>query len=345
MDQYTPEELRRPPMDDRPLWDIVLGVYGYPALLLAHKLKLFPLLAAEPRTLAEICDGLHLARRPVAALVTAATAPGFLHLQEGRYGLTPLAAQYLLESSPTYFGGELDLTIANHAVWSLESLEQAVRTDRPPIYSGQDVFKSHEEQADLARAFTQAMHGSSMSPALAWPECIDLSGHRLLLDVGGGSGAHALGAVLRWPHLQAVVFDLPPVCEVAQEIITRHGLQQRVSTQAGDMWEDAFPPADLHFYSQIYHDWPVQKCQVLTQKSFASLQPGGRILIHEMLYNDDKTGPFPAAAFNIIMLLWTTEGQHLSGRELSTMLAEAGFTDITVTPTFGYWSLVTGRKP
>jgi hypothetical protein len=64
-----------------------------------------------------------------------------------------------------------------------------------------------------------------------------------------------------------------------------------------------------------------------------------------MPYNDDKTGPFPVAAFNIVMLLWTTEGQHFSSRELSAVLAEAGFTDIEVKPTFGYWSIVTGRKP
>jgi hypothetical protein len=45
-----------------------------------------------------------------------------------------------------------------------------------------------------------------------------------------------------------------------------------------------------------------------------------------------------------MMLLWT-EGQQYSGVELSAMLTEAGFTDIEVKPTFGYWSIVTGRKP
>jgi len=50
------------------------------------------------------------------------------------------------------------------------------------------------------------------------------------------------------------------------------------------------------------------------------------------------------AAFNIIMLL-ATEGQQYSGTELGAMLGEAGFTDIEVKPTFGYWSIVTGRKP
>jgi hypothetical protein len=38
-------EIKRPRTDDRRVWDVVFGVYGFPAILLAHKLKLFPLLA------------------------------------------------------------------------------------------------------------------------------------------------------------------------------------------------------------------------------------------------------------------------------------------------------------
>jgi hypothetical protein len=110
------------------------------------------------------------------------------------------------------------------------------------------------------------------------------------------------------------------------------------------MWTDPFPAADLHFYSWIYHDWPPEKGRVLTQKSFAALESGGRLVIHEMLYNDEKTGPFPMAACSINMLVWT-EGEQYSGRELSAILADAGFTDIEVKPTWGYWSIVTGRKP
>jgi len=94
----------------------------------------------------------------------------------------------------------------------------------------------------------------------------------------------------------------------------------------------------------IYHDWPPEKCRFLTQKSFENLESAGRIIIHEMLYQDDKTGPFPVAAGNIGTLLWT-EGQQYSGRELSALLTEAGFTDIEMKPTWGYWSIVTGRKP
>jgi hypothetical protein len=64
-----------------------------------------------------------------------------------------------------------------------------------------------------------------------------------------------------------------------------------------------------------------------------------------MLYNDDKTGPFAAAAFSINMLIWSVDGEQYSGVELSQMLTGAGFRDVEVKPTFGYYSIVTASKP
>ena len=141
----------------------------------------------------------------------------------------------MLEGSATYYGGYFDMMIQNYAMYSFESLRRAVLTDAPQFYGGDDVFTSQGNRADRVRTYTRAMHGTSMAAALAWPERVDLSGHRLMLDIGGGSGAHAIGAA-----------------------------------QAGR--------------------------------------------------------------------------QH-SGRELSSMLEEAGFSDIEVTPAFGYYSIVIGRKP
>ena len=93
----------------------------------------------------------------------------------------------------------------------------------------------------------------------------------------------------------------------------------------------------------IFHDWPPDKCRYFADKSFNSLPRGGRIIIHEMLFNDDRTGPFPVAAFNVDMLV-AMPGQQYSGGELETMLREAGFVSTEVKPTFGYWSVGTGRK-
>ena len=87
-----------------------------------------------------------------------------------------------------------------------------------------------------------------------------------------------------------------------------------------------------------------KKCLFLAQKSYESLPENGRVIIHEMLFNDDKSGPFSVAAYNINMLLWT-EGQQYSGNEIAQMLDDAGFIEIEVVRTgFGDWSMVIGKK-
>jgi hypothetical protein len=342
MGQHNPASIRRPRTDDRRLLDIELGIVGYMAVLVAHRLKLFSRLGQTPHTLVEVGQALNLAQRPAEALLNVSRSLGLVQKLGEVYTLTPLAEDYLLETSPTYFGNVLDLDLADSL--SFESLEKALHTNAQQVYGGGDWVKSHEAQADLARTFTRAMHGYSMGAALAWPEMLDLSAHQQMLDIGGGSGAHSIGAVMKWPNLQAIIFDLAPVCEIAQEFVSGYTLQSRIQMQVGDMWHDPFPAADLHFYSNIYHDWPLEKARFLSKKSFESLTPEGRIIVHEMLYDDDKTGPFTVAAFNL-MMLFATEGEQYSGRELAALLKETGFTDIAVKPTFGYWSIVTGRKP
>ena len=258
---------------------------------------------------------------------------------------SPLAEDYLLPESPTYFGGFMEAAmIQQDLLTSYPTVKKAVLENQAQVYGGKEVFDSHQQELELARRFTMMMHGHSMACALAWPEKLDLSKNRLMIDVAGGSGAHAIGAALRWPDLRIQIFEMPTVCEVAQEVIGSYGLQDRITTQAGDLWDDPLPRGDLHFYGDIFHDWREDKCRQLAAKSFDALEPGGRVLIHEVLYNDDKTGPFAAAASSVTMLLWT-EGVQRSLREHADILEGAGFIGVTATPTFGDWSVVSGVKP
>jgi len=332
MQSHTLAERQQPGTDDRPLWDLIAAARGYTALLIAHDLKLFSLLGEGPRPVAQICQALNLAVHPAEALLTTLEALGLVRSQNGYYVLTSLAEDALLESSPTYFGWYLDREIANEAVFSFTSMNEAVRSDTPLQQHGDRVM------------FARAMHSMSMGAALAWPQAVDLSGHRMLLDIGGGSGAHAIGAALRWPHLDVCVFDKDAeVLKVAEEFLVRYGMQDRIRMRIGDMLNDPLPPADVHLFSAIYHHWPPERCRVLTDKSYASLQSGGRIIIHERLFNDDRNGPFTVVALNLPALL-RGEGGRYSARAYTDMLQQAGFTDIEIKPTVGYWSIVTGRK-
>jgi protein-L-isoaspartate O-methyltransferase len=332
MPQHILDDLKKPRADDRPLWDLLAAARGYTVLLVAHDIKLFDLLGERPQTLSELCTALQVAAHPAEALLTTLEALHLVQTDNGRYALTPLAAETLVARSPTYFGWYLDREILNEPVFSFSSLRGAVCHDNPL------------EQRGDRQMFARAMHSMSMGAALAWPEAIDLSQCQWLLDIGGGSGAHSIGAAIKWPNLQTLLFERnTEILTIAQEMIASYGLQERIGMHVGDMLNDPFPPADVHLYSAIYHHWPAERCRMLAAKSFASLPSGGRIIIHERLYNDQQTGPFPVVALNMLARL-RGEGGRYSGREYSSMLLGAGFTELEVKPTFGYWSIVSGRK-
>jgi len=333
MQPHLEKNISQPRADDQPLWDLMAAARGYTAMLIAHDLKLFAYLGERPRTLEQICTALTLPAHPAEALLTMLESLSLLHVQSGLYALTPLAADALLESSPSYFGWYLDREIANEAVFSFESFKAAVVNN-----SGLSL------RADR-RLFAHAMHSMSMGAALAWPRAIDLSSAHVMLDVGGGSGAHSIAAALHWPHLQILWFDKEvEMLKVAEEFVALYGVQSRVHMHLGDMLNDPFPAADLHLFSAIYHHWPEERCHLLTAKSFASLKSGGRILIHERPYNDTRTGPLAIASMTLPALLRGEAGRY-SAPDYADMLGEAGFVDIKVKPTTGYWSLITGCKP
>lgn len=343
MKMYDIKNFEKHRADGKPLWDAIYGMVAYPALLVAHDLKIFELLGDGALSVPELAGELGVTRRPLEAILSANVAMGMLDSGGAVYSLNELSRDHLLKSSPTYFGGLLDALIINDLRIPFENLKKAVLSNSSQAYGGDEIFEVHDEDMESAKIFTQAMHSISMAAALVWPDTIDLSNYRTFLDVGGGSGAHTIGALRSWSQLSGIILDIDSVCDVASEFLDQYKLNYRAHTHVGDFWNAPYPDADIHFYSQIFHDWPEDKCQFLTKKSFESLPSRGRIILHELLYNDDKSGPFSAAAASISMLMWT-EGRQYSGKELTHMLSEAGFSDITINPAYGDWSVVSGVK-
>jgi len=329
------------------IFDIVFGMPAAQALHVAHELTLFEIINQhQALSLEEISTILKIQNRPAQALLSMCASLELVNLnKQHKYELTDMAKHFLLKESPFYVGGALDITLMNNEVYLFKSFKQALFNNTSQIYQGKELFKTNEEQEELAKIFTHAMHGKSMAMANVWPKKLDLSNHKTFLDIGGGSAAHSIAATLHWDHLNAIVYEQPAVSKVAETYINHFGLSQRIETQVADMWTDPFPHADIHFYSDIFHDWSVEKCQFLIEKSYQALKSGGRILIHEMLFDQNKSGPLSVSAYNIMMLLWTEGGQQFSNHELSSILLKAGFTDIQAVSTgFGDWVLLSALK-
>jgi acetylserotonin N-methyltransferase len=139
--------------------------------------------------------------------------------------------------------------------------------------------------------------------------------------------------------------ELSAVCEVARQHIADGGVSDRVDTVAIDMLRDPWPTGyDGIFFSNVFHDWTEETNSQLARSAFAALPSDGRIFLHEALLNEEGDGPLTVASFSMLMLL-ANPGRQYTFRELSSILRGAGFEDVRSRPSYGYYSLVSARKP
>jgi hypothetical protein len=332
-----------------PLMQLSTGFWASKTLAAAHELDLFTRLSAGGGlTIDHAARELGIEQRPAEMLLTGCAALGLLAKDGESYVNSPLAEEYLVRGKPYYFGGWVQMLDTRlYPGWG--KLGEALRTNRPTTWDP-DVHKSLFEGEDPAmlELFWGAMHSLSTFTARALGEAVDFSRYRRLLDVGGGSGAYDIELCKRYPDLRATVHDLPFVAEIAAARIDEAGLSDRIDTVGGDFFGDAALPAghDVILLSMILHDWNEAHNREILAKCFDALPSGGGIVISELLVNDEKTGPPPAALMSLNMLI-ETEGRNYTPAEYDAWLEDAGFVDVGCVwfDAPGANGAVTARKP
>ena len=332
--------------DDRLIWDTWLSIYRLPIMTVADEVGTFAALSAQPLSVAELASKLSVDARALGIHLGLLAALGFVEQHEGRWRATAATRTWLHPQAQAYQGPLL------HGYRQSQPLHaQLLATLRPEVRaevhrSAVAEWERGEMSPELARIITAYMNAHSRAAAKAvsvQPLFADVSN---LLDVGGGSAVFAIEIAKVQPSLRATVMEISAVCAEADRYITASGQASRVRTEALNMFTQAWPRAhDAHFLSNILHDWSDATCRLLVGKSFEALPSGGRIVLHEMLMDDDGCGPLPAAAFSVLMLLGT-RGRQYTLAELRGFLESAGFSGVEAFSTGGgYYSLVVGRKP
>ena len=322
------------------------GVYGSALLSVAvAELGFFSRLAEKPMNPLGICASLHIAERPVDVMLTLFSAMSLVHLVHGKYRVTKLAREFLVAKSP-FFLGPYIASIADRP--DCQDLLTVLRSGKPiglPGVSARAPWASAMRSESFAENFTRMMHcrGLFYGPALA--KQLQLSRHRRLLDIGGGSGVYACSVLTKHPSVTASVFEKPPVDEIARRYISKLGFAKRVDVISGDMFADPLPAGyDVHLFSNVLHDWPAGTVKELLRKSFSALPRDGMIAIHDSHINRNKSGPLAVAAYSVLLMA-STEGKCYSISEIEKFLRNAGFREFRCRETAADRSVITARKP
>lgn len=298
------------------------------ALHAGVKLDLFSQLETDPATAADLARRIGGDSRGVGMLANALVALGLLTKQGESFRNTPFASRQLVRSSPDYLG--YILLHHHHLMESWAHLDRSVKTGGPLRDS------SSFADAEWRENFLLGMFNLANRIAPQMVPQIDLDSRKNLLDLGGGPGTWALHFCRHYSQLQAVVFDLPTTRPFAEATIERFSLANRVSFAAGDFLVDPLPRGcDIAWLSHILHGESPEDAARIVALAAAALPPGGLLLIHEFILEDDGAGPLFPALFSLNMLLGTEAGQSYTEKELTEMLQQAGCREVRRLPVRG----------
>jgi acetylserotonin N-methyltransferase len=333
-------------IDDRIIWDTWLSMFRFPVVSVADEVGTFAALSARARTAADVAAELGVDARALQVHLGSLAALGFVERRGGLWRATAAARTWLHPEADGYAGPLIQRFRQNQPFH--EQLLQTLRTGgRAPSYqSASAEWERGEMPPGLAQIITAFMNAHSRASSKSVAMQPLFATVRSLLDVGGGSGIFSIEIAAAWPQLRATVLEIDTICIEADGYIKARDAGARVKTLPMNMFTQAWPQGhDAHFFSNIFHDWSDDTCRLLARKSFETLPSGGRILLHEMLMDDDGCGPWPVAAFSLLMLIGT-KGRQYSLPELGEFLASAGFVDVeSARSSSGYYSLVSARKP
>ena len=309
-------------------------------------LDLFTALADHPADLPSICRQFSIHPRPTDTLCTLLIANGLLRRVDngGVLHVTNTAREFLVSGGP-FDARPYYASIADKP--GVADFLTVLRTDRPANWPGEegeaDWHAAMRTEA-FAESFTAAMdcRGRVLGPGLAAALTGTAPGR--LLDVGGGSGAYAIAVARAFPQTRATVLEASPVDRIARRTISAAGLDGRIDVVTADMFTDPWPADhDAHLFSNVLHDWNEADCRRLLAKSAAALPDNGRLLIHDMLLDDDKSGPLWAAEYSVL-LTTVTQGRLYSAAEIGGWLADLGMRIVARAPTALGRSVLIGER-
>ena len=309
--QWTPDEVL----------ELVRGFQPACVIVAGAELDVFSILHAEPADAASLARRIGGEPRATAILLDGLAALGLLVKTGGRYEVPASVAEILAET-----GGHCALGMTRHMGNCLRRWGQLARVartgqpaDRTPSVRG--------PEGDLV-SFIRAMHEVSEPVADGLIESLGPLGFCHLLDLGGASGTWAIPLLRRHQRAKATIFDRPEVIPMAQDLMAKVGLADRVRLVAGDFYTDPLPGnADLAWVSAIVHQNSRQQNRDLFAKVFAALVRGGQILIRDIVMDESRTSPAMGALFAVNMLVNTPAGGTFTFEELADDLAAAGFVD------------------
>ncbi|MCP4114595.1 MAG: methyltransferase domain-containing protein [Desulfobacteraceae bacterium] len=308
------------------LFDTIGGRIKSRLLLAAIELKLFDLLTSE-QSHGDIARTLGSHPGNTGLFLDSLAASGLVEKKNGLYHNSDAAAAALVTTSPAYMG-EMIQMMNSMSVGDSSELRSLV-LDGPP--STRTDSGSQETWTAYARSMANYQRGGiaqKMAEIVSGTKGFSSFGK--MLDLGGGPGLYCLAMVAEHPSMTGVVFDQPPVAEVAREFIQAYGMEERVTVMGGDFANDPIGEGYDLIWASATLNFVRKDLNAMVEKIYNALAPGGVFISFADGLTHERTQPSIYVLTNLINVLKGEDLMFDKG-EIARAMETAGFREIEST--------------
>jgi cyclopropane fatty-acyl-phospholipid synthase-like methyltransferase len=336
--KYTDEE--------KHLFALVTGFMRTKLIFAALEVEIFNYLSIRARTFEELLQYVHFPDRSLTVFLDCLLNLKLISVTDkNRYQNTGISSKYLVKGKLSYVGGSFQMF--NSLYEECKDLKtifsEGGASNRLYSYLFKDI--DQVKRSDVEE-YTKQMQETNAHPVMTLTEFYDFEDCKVVIDIGGGSGKICQTIVSQYPHLETILFDLPPVCEKAEEELEGFWLKHRIKIFPGDFFENDLPKGfDTAVLMRITQDWSMKRVRELFQKIYDSLPDGGKIIIYEPFRDEDPQRPGDASLISLLLLLNTEEGECRRKSEVMHVLQEVGFVHMKCIHTIYIYDAIVGIKP
>jgi hypothetical protein len=309
----------------------------------AVEIGLFEMIAAGKNNIESLSKSNKFNQHVLIAFLESLTCLKFLKVQDSIFRLTDKTKYFFLKDSKFYQGKDILLKKNEN---QHNRFKKALLNNGYGLEASGSSITSMWENGKID--FDTALHFSAhMQTMISYPAYIHVKNDVFrdineIIDIGGGSGTWAKEIIQNHPDIKVSIFDLPEVIKASKQLAGENESNGEINYLEGNFFI-SIPGGRNYLLSNILHDWPVEKCRLILEKIFTSMDQGGKLYINECLLTEDRLSPEFTSLFNLLMAV-NHEAQHFTQSELKSLIEEIGFIDLEIVSTAGSYSLLVCRK-
>ena len=315
-----------------------------PCMKVAAELNIANLIKTEPKTVEQLAIETDTNRESLFRLIRALASRNIFKLKkDGLVYNTPMSKALTDDHGSLRFMimqhlGTLNWTVFSQLSHSIKTGEDAFsKVYGKKIY---DYLAEKPKEADLFDRSMTNLSEISIEPILS---AYNFSKFNTLADIGGGAGLLLSSILFKHKKLKGILFDLPSVVLQAKSIILKYGVVDRIAIKTGTFFDPLPAAADGYLLKNVIHNWSDEECIRILSNISAVLPDHGKILILEMIVQEDNKPSF-AKLIDIQMMVFMHSGKERTKKEFQQLLSRSGLRINRIVPTISPLSIIEAVK-